>query len=264
MAKTLVAGPWVGEFGYELFRWQGYIRKQAEDYDQVIVSSRPGHEILYADFSDRYIPHAADLNPCEGLFNGTAKDIIALTEKTFAGIPYTTAIHPKRIKEEPQTFVPYGKDRALDGTILIHARAIKVAHDSLMPLGHKYQKESRNWSCDKWTKLVETLCMYWNVSSIGDPTASWHIPNTEDWRGISLADLADRMACAEFIVGPSSGPIHFATLCKCPQVVWGSPHLEDRYKTDWNPFQTPVEFLAVGEDWNPEIDQVMHSIHCLE
>ena len=40
--KRLIAGPWVGEFGWELFAWQGYIRalsrhlKKQQLYQEVI------------------------------------------------------------------------------------------------------------------------------------------------------------------------------------------------------------------------------------
>ncbi len=53
--KTLLAGPWIGEFGWELFGWQGCIRILAKKYDEVIVIGRTGHDFLYGDFADIYI-----------------------------------------------------------------------------------------------------------------------------------------------------------------------------------------------------------------
>ena len=35
--KTLIAGPWVGEFGWELFAWHGYVRTLAKQYDRIII-----------------------------------------------------------------------------------------------------------------------------------------------------------------------------------------------------------------------------------
>ena len=35
--KILLAGPWVGEFGWELFCWQGFLRKLSKQYDKVIT-----------------------------------------------------------------------------------------------------------------------------------------------------------------------------------------------------------------------------------
>ena len=33
--KTLIAGPWVGEFGWELAAWQGYIRALSKNFDHL-------------------------------------------------------------------------------------------------------------------------------------------------------------------------------------------------------------------------------------
>ena len=52
MSKILVAGPWIGEFGWELFGWQGYIRAISKNYVRTICISRPGHGVLYTDFAE--------------------------------------------------------------------------------------------------------------------------------------------------------------------------------------------------------------------
>ena len=39
--KTLFAGPFIGEFGMELFTWQGHIRKMAEKFDKTIKGKEP-------------------------------------------------------------------------------------------------------------------------------------------------------------------------------------------------------------------------------
>ena len=54
--SILFAGPWVGEFGWELFGWQAKIRKLAKEYDKTIISSRECNRYLYSDFSDEFIP----------------------------------------------------------------------------------------------------------------------------------------------------------------------------------------------------------------
>ena len=61
--KTLIAGPWVGEFGWELFAWQAYVRAISRNYDKTIVISRENSKSLYEDFCDQFISH----NPVGGL-----------------------------------------------------------------------------------------------------------------------------------------------------------------------------------------------------
>ena len=256
MSKILVAGPWTGEFGYELFKWQGYIRKVVEEggYDEVIVSSRPGNELLYRDFCTTYMPVEADINPCEGRFNGNKEN--QSPHDYFKGIPYLRAIDPGfKITDEPQSFIPYGVlDRSFPYDVVIHARGIAVGDRGNMVPTHADMKESRNWGIDKWTELTHRLTSSgMHVCCIGSPTASWLIPGAADHRGVPLDMLADILVASSIIVGPSSGPLHFATLCGCKQAVWGSPHLEARYKELWNPFGTPVNFMAVDDNWDPDV-----------
>ena len=53
--KTLIAGPWVGEFGWELFAWQGYLRALSRKFDKTIIISRTASKALYDDFADEFI-----------------------------------------------------------------------------------------------------------------------------------------------------------------------------------------------------------------
>ena len=46
MNNILLAGPWVGEFGWELFCWQAHIRWLSKQFDKTIVISRKGHKFL--------------------------------------------------------------------------------------------------------------------------------------------------------------------------------------------------------------------------
>ena len=50
--KTLLAGPWIGEFGWECFAWQGYVRALSRKFDQTIIISRNNSKAFYEDFAD--------------------------------------------------------------------------------------------------------------------------------------------------------------------------------------------------------------------
>ena len=45
--QKLIAGPWVGEFGWELFAWQGYIRALSRNFEQTTIIARPGAKPIY-------------------------------------------------------------------------------------------------------------------------------------------------------------------------------------------------------------------------
>jgi len=57
--RPIVAGPWVGEVGFELLYWVPFLRWCAEDLDvrrdQLIVMSRGGTASWYQSFSSRYL-----------------------------------------------------------------------------------------------------------------------------------------------------------------------------------------------------------------
>jgi hypothetical protein len=263
--STLVAGPWVGEFGYELFEWQAAVRQIALDggYEHVIVASREGHACLYEDFCTEYRVINQDINPCEGRFTTAGTDLVGLTQETFRGIPYLRAVCPaERLRGRPQKFVKFGTanpDKAYD--VVFHARHIQVTAEEDMVPGHKSIKESRNWSEDKWRELAGRLAQSGHTTAcIGSPAASKAVPYAIDWRGAPLDEVTDVLAGSKLIVGPSSGPIHLATLCECTQVVWGSPHLELRYKETWNPFHTPVSFIPVDDSWDPAVKEIYEAI----
>jgi ADP-heptose:LPS heptosyltransferase len=78
-----------------------------------------------------------------------------------------------------------------------------------------------------------------------------------DCRDLSLRKLSDVMASAGCVVGTSSGAMHFASLCKCPQVVITGKYNYRRYKSDWNPFRVPVNFPA--DSWHPSVSEVFVS-----
>ena len=52
--KTLLAS-YSGEFGHELFSFQGHIRHISSQYERVIVRTHPSMRFLYEDFTDNFI-----------------------------------------------------------------------------------------------------------------------------------------------------------------------------------------------------------------
>ena len=61
--RVLFAGPWVGEFGWELFCWQAYIRSLSKFYDKTICISNNHSKFLYDDFCDRFIEFSCNIEP---------------------------------------------------------------------------------------------------------------------------------------------------------------------------------------------------------
>ena len=60
--NVLLAGPWVGEFGWELMCWHGYVRSLSKYYDKTVCVSTKHSKFLYDDFCDKYV----EFEPEEG------------------------------------------------------------------------------------------------------------------------------------------------------------------------------------------------------
>tara|TARA_R100000315_G_C5235234_1_gene146836 strand:- start:625 stop:1410 length:786 start_codon:yes stop_codon:yes gene_type:complete len=259
--KTLFAGPFVGEFGWELFCWQGILRQYVEisNFDNVIISGRKSTEFLYRDFCNEYIPYEPDIYEPDSYFNRGKMTNIPQPPSGCTYIPYnhrlthyTPAIKKGESIWNPkmkQSFIKYGNKIDTDIKILIHSRDTAGAGGIT---------SIRNWDTDKFEKIVNH---YNNIkfASIGTKSASNYIKGTEDLRD---KDIIDYMASADLIIGPSSGPMHLASLCGLKHLAWGVENNINRYKYDWNPHNTEMDYI-VSEDWNPDVDNVILKMESL-
>ena len=254
--KKLIAGPWVGEFGWELFAWQAYVRALSRNFDHTTIISRPGSEALYSDFSDQFVGHMPDGGLTDSFFMHNL-DFVQELKKVIMGNQIrmdkeTTLFVPKRLGFPPYThyeqylmigdymiapeYVAYGKVTPRKYDYIFHARDRKL-------------REEDNWSLENWNELKRLLGDK-RIACIGTKAESALVEGTEDLRDIPLGDLFDTLHNAEYAFGPSSGPMHLVSLCALPHVVWSIPNNKIRYELNWNPLQTPVLFDS-SSDWHP-------------
>ena len=197
--NTLFAGPWVGEFGWELFCWQGMLRVNPFlQYDKVISCA-----------------------------NGSR-------------LPFLP--NCKYIKYGDPTVAPKHYD------VLIHARGTD-----------KHGTGFRNWPEFKWADLIKHTGL--SYASIGSQEGSYHVDNTDDLRGVSLEELCGYMSASTMVIGPSSGPMHLASLCGTPHFVWsGDKPNVDRYEKYWNPLKTRVKVLDHTHGWDPPLLTILKEL----
>lgn len=249
--RRLIAGPWVGEFGWELFAWQGYIRALSRNFDETIVISRTNSQALYEDFCDNFIPFDPQDNQADSYFmeNLDIKNALiqVLRENKVALDRYTTIFPPRRIGMPPYTHytekIQLGRYTVLPEYIRF-GKEKETEYDYIFHIRNRDLRKEDNWSIDNWTKLLSLLDSD-KVACIGTHKESGHIEGTKDLRGTSLSDTFDILRNAKCILGPSSGPIHLSSLCGCPHVVWGDQSKSlNRHYTSWNPLSTKVLFLG--------------------
>ncbi len=238
-ARVLFAGPWVGEFGWELMNWQAWVRALAPRYEEVWVCSRPSSEALYADVFTRFIPHDIRGKPVHVI----ATEVQNPEERARV----LGMLTPEMDHLLPRLFVPVAAQRFIrfgerldspPADVLFHARGKEIA-------------SSRNWSQGAWVDMCGRLTAAGlKVGCVGLSAATLDVPGVADFRDRPLAETMDLMASAKVVIGPSSGPMHLASLCGVPHVVWTDRGIyrmgktsRQKYESWWNPLNTPVKVL---------------------
>ncbi len=241
---TLFAGPWLGEFGWELLCWQGFVRKVSRGYARTVVYCPAGREALYADFAAQIIPHH---------FKGTAEtdsvkepSVMAEALASARALLPPDADHLTPLGYQPlsrQEFVAYGTRRPERETdILFHPRGRGMG-------------AYRNWDKAKWQDLVARLSAAgYRLGCLGVRGATVDVSGDfADLRDKPLSETLDVIASARLVLGPSSGPLHLASLCRTPHLVWTDRRRyarghssRDKYERLWNPFAT--EAIVLDDD----------------
>ena len=254
MKKLLLAGPWVGEFGWELLCWQGLVRNMSRKYDGTIVACRYSSRALYEDFADEFIDVETNSMETDGP-KCHGEDIGILSK--LGNVTCNKWMFPEKLKwrmesggvpvVDNQEFIVYGEEFEKNNKyVVIHARSTD-----------KVGQGERNWSDNNWAQLVMSRPEY-EFISIGTRDASYHIQGTIDCRGSYLKEVFEILRHTRYIIGPSSGPMHLASLCGTNQLVWsGHERNYDRYTKLWNPHNTDVVYL---DTWQPTVAQVLEAM----
>lgn len=248
--KKLYAGPWVGEFGWEVSSWNPSIRHIAKDYDHVTVETQPGSEYLY-EFADDIIvnPHLPNFDMYSGTVSKPAFKVPAGTDsvtpmgfwKSHARTEFRAIkVAGKADGIHPKAWRKLGEERPK------HVADVMCAFRGPKHFkGRSYPE--KEYPKDKCIGLVRRLLdAGYSVACYGG-TDNVYIDGTIDIRGMELGELCGALFAAKVAVGPSSGTMHLASACGTPHVSWyGRPVVSmERYLSYWNPFNTPVTFIDV-------------------
>ena len=251
-ALVSVASP---EVGWSISCYIPYVRAIAKNYDHVLVWCHPDLAYLYADFATEIAPYTPKGKPDRWLedYKKHTKPPKWLRKK----YPEVKFVVPtkSRCLSKKKKFKMYGAPISIgELDLLIHARAVK-----------RYKGDKRNHGPEWYSKLLSALPRGLRAASIG--TKAHYVPGTEDLRGIPLEALCNHMAGAKLVIGPSSGPMHLASHCGCPHIVWTTDKFQksiggtnkDRYKKLWNPFNTKVKVID-KYGWKPPVDVISEKV----
>ena len=261
--KILIAGPWVGEFGWELFAWQGYIRSLSEHFEETIIICRPSSQPLYRDFAHSFIDSAPTIGQPDSYFmynldiNKHLMEVLRSHKNLLNN--NSTMITPRRIGTPPWTHyletISFGNYK-IQPKYRSYGKKVKPIVDYVFHLRSRNLREEDNWSHSNWERLLQLLTHAGKrVGCIGTSDSSGHIEGSIDFRDAPLSKVFDILKNAECTFGSSSGPMHLASLCESPHVVWSIPKNYVRYTQNWNPLSTPVLFLS-DQGWHPTADYI--------
>ncbi len=258
--RNLFAGPYVGEFGYELMQWQGFVRARRPLYEQVHVLTYPGRDYLYEDCQVHH--HNIDLkkagywygrlSPAQArqMAEAKAAEIGLRDYDLFNTSLLCTQYHKKLfwrqdfrlLEESPLVRKPYD--------IVFHFRSVRK--DGPDPL--------KNYPPALADELAKRCVERgFSVACIGHPDYSYCPTGCADHRSVDLRQTVAAISSAHVGVGEASGGMHLVNACGKPSIIWG----EGQWRIDpallWNPFRVPIYVVTIAT-WQPPPEELCNAI----
>ena len=243
MKRILTFGPDVGvEFGWLLVKVIPKIRHMALNFDETYVITTPDRMFAYKDFAKPYTEMTETLKQNMWRFDDCE----------------ITHVHPTKglcCDSIGDLFYKYGQgSKGAGECIVIHMRN---------------KGDGREWDNKTWNVFLKGLKKITDlpIFSIGtqihgcsDDVYGCYAPSDS-----AICFLSEAKLC----IGPSSGAMHLASLCGCPQIVWSDSRRwnlgskkgtnRERYETEWNPFKT--EAIVIDQyGWQPPVDIVLEEV----
>ena len=258
--RNLFAGPYAGEFGYELMQWQAIVRARRPHYEQVHVFTYPGRDYLYEGCQIHH--HDIDLKVA-GYWYGFLKphDAMRMAHVKAAEIglkdydvlycPMLCTQYHKTIlggqnfrlfEEPPLSAKPYD--------VAFHFRAVKKD-------GHDPFKNYSPALCDELAEKCQARGL--SVACIGHPAYAYCPPGCADHRNVDLRQTVAAICSARVVAGENSGPMHLANICGKPTILWAQDQWRIDFSLRWNPFRVPI-YIAANDTCQPAPERVCQAI----
>ncbi len=273
-SRVIFFGPFVGELGWELFRWSGFIRwfKQKHPNKKIIVATRSGREDLYYGVADKihtfdipgdYKSRKPNMYRMDGLpepeyqklLNGfTAQHRNALVVEAPRG---TNNRNVFRRNLQNFRIAPHPDNTALIRNLTKKKGSKKIISISprkrtdLVPGGRMH---TRNWAAGHWEELFELISEsneYLGIvlgrfpTFIRPPTSLKNLIVLEDHiEGDNVTAIGATVATIKssvLTVGQHSAIPLLSNYIKVPTLMWGEDR--QRHTVAENPFNTPCLFI---------------------
>lgn len=261
--RVLIVGPYAGEFGIEIIKFQSFVRALASRYEQVHVLTYPGREPLYQGENVTIHIHDFDLQTAGYWYGRRSHDELNEYAARFArkhGINgfdifntslLCTGFHRRFLwRQAHQPFRSQHETAEPVYEVVFHFRGIdKVGPDA-----------SRNYRADLAEELAHRCVERgWRCVCIGHPDYSLCFEGCEDRRTEVLSETIGVIRSGRLTVGELSGPIHLAVYCDRPVVTWAPDPHRIAYAKKHNPFGVPI-MSVVDTSTHPSPDMVVRAV----
>jgi len=241
MKRILFYPLYSGELGWELMVWQGFIRKAAEEFDEVHGVCFEPFKHLYEDFTDKLYfatPEERFTSPAHDTPKEVEKIIKELSaqEDVEVNVFDSRQTPPYWNHQEYAKYISYKEDVKKKYDAVLHLRQMKHREED---------NGDSNWNVDLVKELVKEGK---KVALIGTSHGTQDIDLPVDkFYDKPLSEVINVINKSKVVIGPSSGPMHLAALCEAEIVVWShttGDGLLQRYCSIWNPFKNKVNYLT--------------------
>jgi hypothetical protein len=247
---VLIAGPYAGEFGIEIIKFQSYVRALAPRYDAVHVITYPGRAPLYRAENVTVHEHGFDLKTAGYWYGRRSFHELNAYAQDFArrnGIQnydlFNTSLlctgwHRKLLwKEAHVPFSSRAEPPPGRYDVIFHFRAINKAGPDA----------SRNYQ-PQLAEQLAGLCVQSGLrcACIGHPGYSLCAEGCADFRTEDLDCTIAALCAGRLLAGELSGPVHLAVYCARPVVTWAPDPHRIAYAKRHNPFSVDIGTVTDG------------------
>lgn len=263
----VVFGPWFGEFGWELARWNPACRYLAntlyKNHHKIVIAPM-GHKIIY-EFADEYID-ISGVKYIPNMAQAAHKDRnhlkywqIVKQNKGCVNVKGSVVNAGKKFNISAKKFEGTLKDKIKN---VAGGKKILVFFPRQRVLNPQ-----RNWPIDKWIALIKHYCQKdYHVFTFGGPEdkpLKFSHPNYTDYVAYDNVDELDlcisALNLAECGVAIQSGGIYIS-LYSCPKTVsFGIELHRNRLKGE-NHLNSKYGYYTLGKHWNFPVDFIRKNI----
>ncbi len=258
--RHLLAGPYVGEFGYELLQWQGYVRARRAHYESVHVLTYPGRDYLYEGCTVHY--HDVDLRDAGYHYGWMAVAERKAMAAAFAekiGLRDYDVFDTTLLCSRYHNMLFWKQDLRLLRETPLEGGLRDVAFH-FRAINKEGPDQTRNYRQESALELVELgRRAGWRMMCVGHPDYSFCPEGVEDQRKLDLRETVAAMCSVRLLAGELSGPFHLANLCGLPTAFFADGQWRIDNCLGWNPFRVPLYVIA-NDTMQPPASQAFQKI----